>query len=208
MYDGRCEGQAVRPYRFGPLGAGFGERHETDGDPRGTDPWEQKRQEVYRAGFQEGQKAGLDQGLEQGIARAGEVAERLENLIRSLTRGKEQACQRCHREMLELSVRIAEKIVHRELRSNPAERLEVVAEGLKKLQESQRILIRTSPADYELLQGLLPGLCERNGITGVVALREDPGIAEGGCVLEGDHGQVDARLEQMLQTVQEALLPS
>ena len=158
-------------------------------------------EEAYAEGYKEGQKAGFDAGLE----RAGETLGRLEALIAGLETTRAELYRQLEQEILDLVFRIAEKVIHAEIQSDDGAKTSILAAGLRRLKESERVVIRVSPADLELIREVLPALKEENGMTGKVTLREDPEVSEGGCVLESDHCEVDGRIEVTLQAIEEAL---
>jgi len=158
-------------------------------------------QEAYAEGYKEGEKAGFDSGLE----RAGDTLCRLEGLISGLEKTRAELYRQLEQEILDLVFRIAEKVIQAEIRSDDGARTSILAAGLRKLKESEKVLIRVSPADYALIHKVLPALKEQNGMAGKVTLQEDPEVSEGGCVLESDQCEVDGRVEVTLQAIEEAL---
>jgi len=148
---------------------------------------------------------GYSAGFESGLQRAGEILHRLENLTHSLEQSREDRYSRLEEEILDLIFRIAEKVIHSEIRNNPSARTAIIAAGLKKFKEHEKIKIRISPTDLAAVQEALPALCAMNGITGEVTLQEDGALSDGSCILETDQCEVDARIEKGLQAIGEAL---
>ena len=67
-----------------------------------------------------------------------------------------------------------------------------------------RITIKLNPADLELLADIKPQLLSGLPEAGRAAFEADEGIARGGCLIETDGGEVDARIERQFQVVEEA----
>ncbi len=169
-------------------------------DPDKYDP-EAMRKKKYEEAYKAGEKA----GFEAGMAKAGGILQRLETLTHALEQAREDRYTRLEEEILDLIFRIAEKVIHCEVRNDVSARTAIVVAGLKKFKGHEKIRIRLSSSDLEAVQEALPTLCEMNGITGEVTLQEDSEISEGGCILETDQCEVDARIEKGLQTIEEAL---
>jgi flagellar assembly protein FliH len=187
--------EEVRPFSFDRIFEGEGE------EGKGIRDVARRREQAYEEGYRHGQKAGFDSGLE----RAGEVLRRLEGLILGLEKTRAELYERLEEEMLDLVFRIAEKVIHTEIRCEEGAKTSILAAGLRKLKESEQVVIRVAPDDLALVQEVLPALKEQNGMTGSVTLLEDPEISEGGCVLESDQCELDARIEVTLQAIEEAL---
>jgi flagellar assembly protein FliH len=187
--------EEVRPFCFDRVLAEEGEEEQRIRD------LDKLEEQAYTAGYQDGEKAGFDTGLEK----AEEVLHRIEGLISGLERTRAELYEKLEQEMLDLVFRIAEKVIHAEIRSDDSTRLSILEAGLRRLRESEKVLVRVSPADLEAIQQVLPLLKEQNGVVGQVTVQEDPEVSEGGCVLESDQCEVDGRVEVTLQAIEEAL---
>ncbi len=172
---------------------------------RNEDPERYDPEAIRKKKYEEAYKAGEKAGFEAGLAKAGGVLQRLEILTHALEQSREERYTRLEEEILDLIFRIAEKVIHCEVRKDVAARTAIVVAGLRKFKGHEKIRIRISSPDLEAVQEALPTLCAMNGITGEVILQEDPGISEGGCILETDQCEVDARIEKGLQVIEEAL---
>lgn len=185
----------VRPFRFDRVLAQEGEEEQRLRD------LDKLEEQAYAAGYQDGEKAGFDTGLEK----AAETLQRLEGLIAGLDRTRAELYEKLEQEILDLIFRIAEKVIHTEIRSDDAARLSILEAGLHRLRESEKVVVRVAPTDLEAVRAALPALKEQNGMVGQVTVQEDPEVSEGGCVLESDQCQVDGRIEVTLQAIEEAL---
>jgi type III secretion protein L len=106
---------------------------------------------------------------------------------------------------VELSLVIAEKIVGTALRRDPRVVLSITAEAIESVRNQRELVLRVNPSDAQLLREERKALMDLLGRAGEIAVREDPAVARGGCVVETEHGMVDAQLETQLQMLKEAL---
>ena len=159
------------------------------------------QQSAYDEAYRKGEKAGFEVGLQRGQ----EVLQRMHELVQGLEKTREELYVKLEEEMLELVLRIAEKVVHHEIRENDNTRTSILAAGLRKMREEDRITVRVAPGDLAAIQEALPSLCEQIGVLGQVTLQEDPAVTPGGCTLETDRCVLDARIEKALETIEEAL---
>lgn len=185
----------VRPFVFDRVLAQEGEEEQRVRD------LDKLEEQAYTAGYEDGAKAGFDSGLEK----AEELLRRLEALIFGLESTRTEVYGRLEEEILDLVIRIAEKVIHAEIRSADSTRTSILEAGLRKLKDSERVLVRVAPADLKAIEEVLPLLKEQNGMVGKVTLHEDPQVSEGGCVLESDQCEVDGRIEVALLAIEEAL---
>src|SRR6185312_759066 len=108
-------------------------------------------------------------------------------------------------ELRVLGVRIAEKILGRELALQPAAVVDVVAEAMRHAGEPRELVVRCATEDLEALERGKPRLVERCRAAQAVRFVADDRVARGGCIVETELGVVDARLSTQLDAIERAL---
>ena len=109
-------------------------------------------------------------------------------------------------ELRALAVRIAEKILGRELTLNPDAVVDVAAEALRARRRAARAGgPLCNPRISEALERGKPRLIERCGAAQAVRFVADERVARGGCIIETELGVVDARLSTQLDAIERAL---
>jgi Flagellar assembly protein FliH len=88
-------------------------------------------------------------------------------------------------------------LLSEELRLRPEHVASVVERELARVRRARNVTLRVHPADLALLEGA-DTLRTRLELLGTLTLRADASLERGGCVLETDLGEVDARLETRL----------
>jgi type III secretion system HrpE/YscL family protein len=104
-----------------------------------------------------------------------------------------------------LAVRIAGKILGRELALKPEVVNDVVSQAVAHAGEPQDLVVRVNPADLEAVERGKPRLIERVRSARAVTFRSDETVGRGGCVIETELGVVDARLSTQLEAIERAL---
>lgn len=132
------------------------------------------------------------------------LAEFTELLLEARAR-RDDALFEVEREVLRLSVRIAEKIIGREIRIDKETLADIVAAALLHARQHQTLAVRVNPADLPLVQA------HRDRFDSLTRARfvdfvPDPRVSAGGCVVESEAGTIDATLETQLRVLERALL--
>jgi flagellar biosynthesis/type III secretory pathway protein FliH len=138
------------------------------------------------------------EGRERGLAAVTE-------LLAGARVAAARARQGSEAELRTLAVRIAEKILGRELSLRPEAVVDVAAEALRFGGEPRELTVRAHPDDLAALERGKPRLVERCRAGGAVVLRADPSVGRGGCIIESELGVVDARLSVQLEAIERAL---
>ncbi len=138
------------------------------------------------------------EGRERGL---GAVTELLVGARAAAARGRAGA----EPELRTLAVRIAEKLLGRELTLRPDAITDVVLQALCLAGDPREVLIRVHPDDLAALERGRPRLIERCRSARAVSWKGDEAVPRGGCVLDTELGFVDARLSTQLDAIERAL---
>ena len=109
-------------------------------------------------------------------------------------------------ELVRLSIRIAQKIIGEELRTNADTILGIVREALRPIRRARSVVIQVSPDDELCAREKAVAFRALFGDVAEVSVVADPAVAPGGCIVESDIGVIDAQLQTQLKSLEQALL--
>lgn len=108
--------------------------------------------------------------------------------------------------MVELTVQITRKVIHRELQLDREVIKEIVTSTLKSIEGEREVKIRLNPEDLELLENQKQELLSTNGGIREIDFVPDRSIELGGCIVETDFGGIDATVTSQLEEIETKLL--
>jgi flagellar assembly protein FliH len=156
---------------------------------------------------EEARAEGLARGLAEGQERARvEAEERLRALaasIEELAGYRLRLVREAERDLLELAVRIAEKVVRDTIARDGETVVRALRAALEELPRGEPCTVRCHPADEGALSGFLAG---SGAGPAACTLRADPALTPGGCVVESAAGDIDVRIETQLRVLEHELL--
>lgn len=170
--------------------------------------------EAREAGRKEGLKDSA-QLIEQQAAKLAEarVAEHLKTTLPVLQQAAEALkSERDHwllrweRAAVELGIAIAEKLLRTNLTVQPQLADGMIADALQLAAGQPQLRMAWNPDDLERLGDRAQQVVQSLTACATPELIADPSISPGGCRIETRHGEIDARLETMLQRIAEELL--
>lgn len=144
-------------------------------------------------------EAARAKGYEDGITELNELALRFQER-------QAQLLEESRAELIRLSVRIAGKVLGRELETNADALSDIVIRAIRGIRHEKRIQVRVHPDDLGRARAGHARLLEEVGATKEIEFREDPTVTSGGCIVETDLGIIDARLDTQLRVLEKALL--
>jgi type III secretion system HrpE/YscL family protein len=126
-----------------------------------------------------------------------------------ILKAKQQAStiiETAEQEIVKLALVVAERIVGKALQTDPDVALHIAAQAIESVRHQKELVLRVNPEDAQLMRNSRKKLMDILGRTKDIAVREDPEVERGGCVIETENGTVDAQLKTQLQMLELALL--
>ena len=106
------------------------------------------------------------------------------------------------RELVRLALKIARKVVHREVTIDHEIVMTLARIGLSRAHNRVSASIRLHPEDLEFVNSHR----RRLNSTHAIELVDDASISRGGCLIQTEMGDVDARIEQQFEEIERAFL--
>jgi flagellar assembly protein FliH len=152
--------------------------------------------EAFTKGYAQGERAGLEAGGKRAEAMLRRVAQTLEELGGL----RQTLIHETEREMVQLALTLARRVVHREVTLDPELAAALAHVALERLGTTTPATIRLNPEDYTIVaqDGARWGGAS-------VTVVPDPSISRGGCLVESEFGSVDATIERQFDELSRAL---
>lgn len=155
---------------------------------------EQVQRQAQEIGFQQGYEQGLQQGAMAAQQQVYQQLVESRDIFIQAVRQRHLMLASAEPQLARLSVKIAEKLVGQELELNPEAILGIVRVALAGIGDREEISIRVNPADYDRVvahrsdyEKMIDGLKKFH-------VSADAAIDPGGCAIETNLGNIDARL--------------
>ncbi|WDI43044.1 FliH/SctL family protein [Bremerella sp. P1] len=129
----------------------------------------------------------------------------LRTLVQDLTTERQNWLNQWEKIGLQVAVAIAEKVVRRELASDPQISASLVRESLQLASGCGEIHIRLNPQDLSSMQSGEAMLCDELKKLASTQIIADPAISRGGCIVETPFGAIDNRIETQLSRIADEL---
>ena len=153
-------------------------------------------------GFRAGHRDGMEAGRREAIAAAAPAIARLHELAAALEADLKRVDTELAQQIVELGLAVARKLVGASLKANPESVKDSVEDALRHVVQAQgTVNVIVNPEDAEIVRSHL----EVSPNAGTWALKEDAGIARGGCRVETGSGEIDATLAHRWERITAAL---
>jgi flagellar biosynthesis/type III secretory pathway protein FliH len=100
-----------------------------------------------------------------------------------------------------LAAAIAGRLLQHKIDVEPERAVDMIRAALQLASGTPQITVRLHPADVALMGAHADEVVRSLAACGEARVHSDPTIARGGCVIEGQHGTIDGRLETLLDRI-------
>lgn len=163
---------------------------------------------AYHKGFMDGKAQGINDGEHTGFELG---TKKIEPLISSITEAlsqlnaiRQETYQQIEKEVVDLALAIAQKVICREISTDPETVVCVAKEALAKVDDPGKIKIKMNPSDLQFINETKYQLSNLIADIDHVTFEAEESIQSGGCIIETELGEIDARIEKQLQAVEES----
>jgi len=174
--------------------------------------------EGLNKGYLEGHKKGYKEGFEKGKKEAEEKYKKLENVLKkdfqekiqsintflkNLEKESKELILNMDKEVLNLALNIAQKLILKEIERDPEISLRLIREALNYIAEGTELNIKVNPEEYKFLK---ENLLKHIPPSQKIKLIPDESISKGGIFIETSLGVIDATFEKRWKKLLETLL--
>lgn len=176
------------------------------------------REAAVASGHQEGLARGMAEAEAQIAARSSEqatalssqqlqtVVPALNELARLLQLEREQWRAEWESAAVRMAIAVAGRIVRRQLAADPELAREAVSAALELVAGVPRLKIHFHPDDLTTLGPFASTMLSGMSASTEVEMVASPDMERGGCLIDTDHGEVDASLQTQLDRIADELL--
>lgn len=160
--------------------------------------------EIKEAAFQKGFLEGKRIGFESGSKKAEAVIDSLNGTLEQLINVRNEIHQEIEKEVTQLALAIARKIVCHEIKMTQETVACVAREALSRVNNPGKIKIKLNPDDLQFIKNTRSQFSRFLGNLDHIVFEAEESIQSGGCLIETDRGDIDARIEKQFQAIEES----
>jgi type III secretion system HrpE/YscL family protein len=140
-----------------------------------------------------------EQGFNEGLASWNKA-------IADAMAAREQTFRDNEQQIVQLAVKIAEKIIGERLDADPGAIVAIIRQALKSVHRERSLIIKVNPEHEEVVRSQVAALVESTGGQREIQVVASAAVPVGGCVVESEFGVIDAKLETQLKCLEDILL--
>jgi flagellar assembly protein FliH len=155
---------------------------------------------AYESGFRQGEKA----GMEIAERKAESLMKRYADAILEIGRLKPRLYAQAEHDVVKLALEVAKKVVHRAVQVDPEIVQTLIRVALSHVAVKSPVTVHLNHADYGFVLEQRKSLMQTGESDREIVLVADKSVERGGCLIETECGDIDARIEEEFREVERA----
>jgi len=160
---------------------------------------------IRKEAYEEGYKAGHEEGFSSGKPEVERLVEQIHAIIDRTLEKRNEIIEQSETQLINLVLLIAKKVVKVISENQKNVVINNVIQALRKLKSRGEVLIKVNLDDVELTTEHVKDFMRMVDNVQSVTVVEDSTVDKGGCVIETDFGEIDARISSQLQEIEEKI---
>ncbi len=166
----------------------------------------QKVSQLEKEAFERGYKEGHDRGYQEGKEEVKRLIDRLHTIISKAIEKRNEIIEESETQIINLVLLIAKKVIKVISENQKNVVINNVVQALRKLKSRGDVVIRVNLADLQLTSEHVKDFMSMVENVKSITVLEDSSVDRGGCIIETDFGQIDARISSQLHEIEEKIL--
>ncbi len=167
---------------------------------------EKSVEEVTGAAHKEGFAAGREEGFETGKAEVDRLIQHLHTIISAAIEKRNHIIDQSETQIIDLVLVISQKVIKVISENQKNVVINNVIQALRKLKSRGDVVIRVNLDDVKLTSDHVKDFMRMVENVRSITVMEDSSVDRGGCVIETDFGQIDARISSQFKEIEEKIL--
>lgn len=153
-----------------------------------------------------GEEAGREEGYQEGRNEAERLIERLHIIIDKAIEKREEMINEAETQMIDLVLLISRKVIKVISENQKNVVVNNIVQALRKLKSRGDVAVRVNLADLDLATDHTRDFMKMVENVKSITILEDTSVDPGGCIIETDFGQIDARITSQLKEIEEKIM--
>ena len=158
--------------------------------------------DAYSAGFKEGS----DSGFENGKNEVERLIDKVHIILSNAIEKRNEIIEESETQMISLVLLISQKVIKVISENQKNVVINNVIQALRKLKTRGEVVVRVNLADVQLTTEHIKDFMRMVDNIRSVTVLEDSTVDRGGCIIETDFGEIDARISSQLNEIQDRIL--
>lgn len=182
-------------------------REETQAETeRMREETEKQLEDIRKEAFDKGYEAGREEGFQSGSAEVARLIDRIHTVLNKSIEKRGEIIEEAESQLIDLVLQISRKVIKVVSENQKNVVINNVVQALRKMKSRGDVAIKVNLADLEITTEHTQDFLRMVENVKSITVLEDSSVDRGGCLIETDFGQIDARISSQLKEIEEKIL--
>jgi flagellar assembly protein FliH len=167
---------------------------------------EENAEKVRSSAEKAGRDSGYKEGYESGSAEVQRLTDKLHIIINTAIEKRNEIIQEAETQIINLVLLISKKVIKVISENQKNVVINNVVQALRKLKGRGEVVIRVNLNDVKMTSDHITDFMKMVENVKAVTVLEDSSVDPGGCIIETDFGQIDARISSQFHEIEAKIL--
>ncbi len=167
---------------------------------------EDRVETIEKDALDKGRREGKEEGFQEGHAEVERLVEHLHKVISSAVEKRNEIIDESETQLINLVLQISQKVIKVISENQKNVVINNVIQALRKLKTRNDVIIRVNLDDVELTSEHIKDFMRMVENVKSITVVEDSTVDKGGCIIETDFGEIDARIASQLNEIRQKVL--
>ncbi|WP_164668995.1 flagellar assembly protein FliH [Virgibacillus doumboii] len=170
--------------------------------------WKTEKQQYIEEAKETGYKEGFELGKQESLDQYKQLIKDANKIVESATKDYHSTIEQSEETILELAVHVAEKIIKKDLSSNPETFITIVNTAVREVKNQPKVSIFVHPDHYNLVMQQKEEISRLAGKETNLSIYVNEDLEEDSCFIEHPFGRIDCSIDTQLEELRKVLLES
>lgn len=182
-------------------------REETEAESaRLRDETERQIENFKNDAYNKGYEAGREEGFKSGEDEVARLIDRIHTVLNKSIEKRIEIIDEAESQLIDLVLQISRKVIKVVSENQKNVVINNVVQALRKMKSRGDVAIKVNLADLEITTEHTKDFLRMVENVKSITVLEDSSVDKGGCIIETDFGQIDARISSQLKEIEEKIL--
>lgn len=170
------------------------------------DDTERQIEDFKNDAYNKGYEAGREEGFKSGEAEVSRLIDRIHTVLNKSIEKRIDIIDEAESQLIDLVLQISRKVIKVVSENQKNVVINNVVQALRKMKSRGDVAIKVNLADLEITTEHTKDFLRMVENVKSITVLEDSSVDKGGCIIETDFGQIDARISSQLKEIEEKIL--
>ena len=167
---------------------------------------EERAKKIEADAFERGREEGREEGIQVGRTESERLIQRFHVILSKAIERRNEIIEESEQQVIGLVLSIAKKVIKVISENQKNVVVNNIVQSLQRLQQKSDVIVRVNLSDLAITSQHKEDILRVAERVSSITIAEDTTVDVGGCIIETDFGEIDARIASQLREIEDRII--